>query len=123
MQNKIGGIWKMSMTNIPKICIWDCCRGSLSSPVVMKGGNNSTAHKDELFCSLYGNTMGVVSKGNVNGSFFTKAVCESLKQNKNIDMTDLSIDIKKRLKKITNKEQIVSKEGDPELDKLKICKK
>eukprot|EP01084_Bolivina_argentea_P206227 352137_1 len=121
LQDKIGGIWKASTSKIPKLCIFDCCRGSIwKNDEIL---NSAGGHKDELFCSLYGNTMGIVAKGDDNGSYFTRSICDVLRTG-NINylnnITDFSIKIGNGLKKYTKNTQIIRKEGDPNLDKYSI---
>ena len=127
---KVDGKWKIKASEIPRLFVVDCCRGSQESGAVkikdeVPHRGFESVHQDDLLCTLYGNSPGIaVDDGDGDGGGGTFSVCliDELKTNaiekKEYTLSKIARKANKKLKEKSKNGQILSKEGDSEMDTL-----
>ena len=121
LHGKVSGNWNSKAPDIPRLFTVDCCRGNVLGGAVNRSYGNYV-HKDNLLCTLYGNSPGVSVEENNNGGMFSQCLIDVLKDNidnnKKYTLSEITILAREKLKELSVENQLISKEGDPKMDTI-----
>eukprot|EP01084_Bolivina_argentea_P182407 314898_1 len=116
LHNKVSGAWLIDVVHIERLFIIDCCRGKQYNGSIKRG--KGTINEQTNLCTLYGNSPGLCVSENIEGGLFSQSLIKYFKDNISQKYT-LSILTRLAniyLKKKSNEEQTIWKEGDGNMD-------
>jgi len=112
LHNLVGGLWERKAVTVPRLFLFDCCRGSMDGGRV-RSRNAPRSHVAELLYTLYGNSPGIVVKEDKEGGFFSQVFIETMEGNvkKGRNLFELTDEMEKKLKAKSSDDQLLVGDG------------